>query len=561
MNICGDLCDVWGTAMFRATWQAGLAVLVVWVICLAAPSLPARVQTWLWRCALLKFLVVLGWSMPIPVPLLPATPAPLEVVIREATLVAPASSVADQLAPSVTSRSPWRLAFLVWLGVVGWLAARIFIAWCDTCRLRKSSRRTDDVRLLEQLSRLAKSVGLRTRPALMETPGEGSPLLLGIFRPAIVLPSATLGRLNQSERELVLGHELAHLYHGDLLWSLVAAGVRCVFFFHPAAWLCERRLRWTQEVAADELTISLRGECPANYARQLLQVISKLGPDVARPALSVGIAGPNQSLQQRFTAMRFIKPVSPCLRIAYGWLLGIIVLPGVVPWVLVAAEPAITTPLKSNANVEAGVAVEPAQPANQSQATGDEQREAPVLKQGKGKFVSFQEGTLTLDGPAGPLVWNHIDERTRAFLAAGEDIGKDRGYRPTATLEALGKVKPGTPVFVGSWFGYEQRHGVFIGVNRATTVGTFVSFKDGSLSLLARERAGGSFTKKYGNSIFLRNLPPKVPVEESVDGGEYQSLGTAKEVLPHVGEGTLVTVHFLGEGNITLIQLGQPRTK
>ena len=86
-----------------------------------------------------------------------------------------------------------------------------------------------------------------------------------------------------------------------------------------------------------------------------------------------------------------------------------------------------------------------------------------------------------------------------------------------------------------------------------------MSFKDGSLSLLAKDRPAGSFTKKYGNSLFIRNLPADIPVEESVDGGAFERIGTVKEVLADVAEGTVVTVHFLGEGNVTRIQLGVPK--
>ena len=43
---------------------------------------------------------------------------------------------------------------------------------------------------------------------------------------------------------MVLGHELAHIKRGDLLWSLVAAVVRAVFFFHPLVWLSDRRVEF-----------------------------------------------------------------------------------------------------------------------------------------------------------------------------------------------------------------------------------------------------------------------------------------------------------------------------
>jgi hypothetical protein len=43
------LLDAWATTMWRACWQGGLVVLVVWSICRLLSSMPARFQCWLWR--------------------------------------------------------------------------------------------------------------------------------------------------------------------------------------------------------------------------------------------------------------------------------------------------------------------------------------------------------------------------------------------------------------------------------------------------------------------------------------------------------------------------------
>lgn len=200
----------------------------------------------------------------------------------------------------------------------------------------------------------------------------------------------------------------------------------------------------------------------------------------------------------------------------------------------------------------------------------------PPLAIGKGEFVSFADGVLTLEGSLGslqenrgkkePVVWKNIDDRTNVYVAEGEDKGDpDRGYRKAPAIETLRNVKPGTFVFVGPWFGYQDRPGFFIGVNSSRTVGTFVSYTSGTkgsgLTLLGVDLKPSTYTKKYGNSLFIRGIPENTPVEESIDGGPYQPVGTVKTILPEVQEGTLVTIHSHGEGKTTLIQLGQPEEK
>ena len=125
----------------------------------------------------------------------------------------------------------------------------------------------DNKSLLDELANVSKSFGLEATPKLMEMDGQGSPLLVGILRPAIVIPATTLSRLDASERAIVLGHELAHLRRGDLVWGLVAAIVRAVFFFHPLIRPAERRMKLAHEIAADELAITQQRHEPVSYAK------------------------------------------------------------------------------------------------------------------------------------------------------------------------------------------------------------------------------------------------------------------------------------------------------
>ena len=199
--------------------------------------------------------------------------------------------------------------------------------------------------------------------------------------------------------------------------------------------------------------------------------------------------------------------------------------------------------------------------------------EAPKLPIGKGSFVSFDGGVLTLDGSIRPsgsdpgstgiVKWTSIDDNVKTYVVAGEDKGPDRGYKPAPTLETLKGVKAGTPIFIGPWFGYQDRPGIFVGVAKSRTVGTFVSYttggKSSGLALLGKDLAPSGFTKKYGNNLFMPGIKEDTPVEESIDGGPFKPVGTVKTVLKDVKEGTIVTVHFHGEGNMTLIQLGQPK--
>jgi len=468
---------------------------------------------------------VLLWSVPIELPLLPAA-EPVGWTATEQVVFNPLPLDGASAVPPESLRfvSPLSLLFVAWVGVVLWQWVRIVAACRQACWLSSGCRASEERDLLEPLGKFSKFVGLATPPRLLQSDGSGSPLLVGILRPAIVLPTTTLKQLDTAERELVIAHEIAHVKRRDLLSGLVAAVIRAMFFFHPLAWLSERQLRLTQEIAADELAIALQKRHPASYASLLVSIVSKLECGPLVPTMSVGAAGSQSSLQQRLSAMRFMKPVSPRIVIAYGVALGLFAALGLLPWTVVAAQ--APTPDK----------VEPKKTADQKE------------KNGFGRFVSFKDSTLTLENNAGVLlVWNKFPEskNTVKFDAEANE------YKPVVgTVAALQQVTPGTYVMVGDKYSY-----VRIGARIDSVVGTFVSFKDGRLLMLGTNLPE-SFLKRYGNSLHHSRFRDDVPAYESIDGGEYKLIGTANQILGDVKEGTFLNIHGEGDDNITMVQIG-----
>ena len=341
------LLNAWATTMWKACWQGGLVVLAVWLICQVIPSMPARCRCWLWRLAILKFMVVLLLPTLVNLPLLPAPPvaSPMpDVAVQAVTQqlqVVPIDHVEFRPSRAVELPSISAILACLWIIGVGLFLARLLVAWQRARRLRKQSRIIDNMPLIEQLALQARVYGLRSSPRLLEIEGDGSPMLVGILRPAIVIPGGTLRKLSPSELAMVLGHELAHFRRNDLLWGLAAAVVRALFFFHPLVWLSQRRLNLAQEVAADELAILRQHHDPVSYGKLLVSVISKIGPSRLIPIMSMGTAGSVKSLTRRLVAMANIGRASRGIIVTSGILLAATVLLGVVPWRLIAAEPKV----------------------------------------------------------------------------------------------------------------------------------------------------------------------------------------------------------------------------
>jgi beta-lactamase regulating signal transducer with metallopeptidase domain len=330
----------------RAAWQGSLGLVVVWLICGLVPRVPARFQCWLWRLALLKFVVVLLWGAPLAVPLLPAVAEPPSHVAMPPG-IAPGVGVAVPIPPAGNVAGPptidpltllLTILFLAWLVAVAWQAIRLIRGWMAMRRFRHRCRPLCSDELTRHLGTLCKAYGVRRPPLLLAHEGCGSPLLLGMLHPAIVLPSALRGAFGAEQYRMALAHELAHIKRRDLAWSLAAALVRMVFVFHPLVWWGSRRLDVSQEIAADQFVLTGSGKDLSAYAEMLLAVANQPQPGGMVPALSVGTVGRYQTLKRRITAMKSFHPTSRGVMAASVILVFLVAAVGVVPWRLVAAD-------------------------------------------------------------------------------------------------------------------------------------------------------------------------------------------------------------------------------
>ena len=91
------------------------------------------------------------------------------------------------------------------------------------------------------------------------------PLTIGWRRPTILLP-VDCGSWTADKRRVVLAHELSHVARHDVFWQVAARLACAVYWFHPLAWLAERRLRVERELACDDAV--LRFGQPARPVRR-----------------------------------------------------------------------------------------------------------------------------------------------------------------------------------------------------------------------------------------------------------------------------------------------------
>jgi hypothetical protein len=94
------------------------------------------------------------------------------------------------------------------------------------------------------------------------------PAVIGLFRPIVLLPLRVLTGLTAMQLEAVIAHELGHIKRFDVAVNFFQVLAETLFFFHPAVWWLNKRIRADREDCCDDVAIGACGERAA-YARAL----------------------------------------------------------------------------------------------------------------------------------------------------------------------------------------------------------------------------------------------------------------------------------------------------
>jgi len=204
-----------------------------------------------------------------------------------------------------------------WLCGAILLVTRILLASVVVLRGRVRAAAADAT-IASLCESLAHAIGIRTPPIRVSRHIQ-SPCLVGVFRPAILLP-ATMNPVNRD----VLVHELAHLRRQDCRWQLLSRLMSAALWFQPLSWWLSRRLEQTADDVADDFVVQF-GSDRADYARRLVDIAERYQPEWSAACVGAGIASFKSSLAKR--VLRILDTSrSPSTRTGLAALVAIIVL-------------------------------------------------------------------------------------------------------------------------------------------------------------------------------------------------------------------------------------------
>ncbi len=121
----------------------------------------------------------------------------------------------------------------------------------------------------KKLSALSEKIPLRKSIELLESSMVKVPMVIGYFKPVILMPVGAVNGLSESEVEAILAHELGHIFRNDFLMNIVLSFVEVLFYYHPAVWFISANVRLERENCSDDIAIKLCGNS-LTYAKALV---------------------------------------------------------------------------------------------------------------------------------------------------------------------------------------------------------------------------------------------------------------------------------------------------
>jgi beta-lactamase regulating signal transducer with metallopeptidase domain len=223
--------------------------------------------------------------------------APTDVV-SPADPDAPAGEMLATL--RTTNTTTMQIVAIMWILGILLMAARFTRQYLGTRRLRRSGVSDPDPGSARLFTKIRKNLGIDPAVRLFQSTLADTPMVVGWFRPVVLMPISVLSSLDEEELTLVFLHELTHIRRQDHLLNLIQSVVEIVLFYHPIVWWLSRQIRIEREHCCDD-TMLRQGTEPGRLARTLFKLESMRVEHASTTQMILKASGGN--FMQRITRL------------------------------------------------------------------------------------------------------------------------------------------------------------------------------------------------------------------------------------------------------------------
>jgi beta-lactamase regulating signal transducer with metallopeptidase domain len=235
------------------------------------------------------------------------------VIASEAIAPPEAISSSDRLVHALAT-STNQQDMMLWL-VQAWFVGVLLLSVRTAGGLLWLARtRRDEIEplsqeMVRQCLLLQERMGLRRHIRYGQSRSLDSPVVLGWFRPIVLVTTQAMTGLSPQQLQAIIAHELAHIRRYDAFVNLFQIVAEMFLFYHPAVWWVSRRIRVEREVCCDHEALAACGE-PVSYARALTMM------EEWRAAPSMLMAANRSPLAERVLRLLGMQGTSARSRVA-----------------------------------------------------------------------------------------------------------------------------------------------------------------------------------------------------------------------------------------------------
>jgi len=209
-----------------------------------------------------------------------------ETALAAEALMAPEAAPATPPASQPADSASWTMALPIlaafWLMGVAVLLLRLVGSLWYVRRLLTQGVSPLPEAWAVRAEQVADRVGVHGAVRFVASYRATVPMVIGWWRPVVLLPASMLSGMPPAYIEAILMHEMAHIRRHDALAGWLQVVAETLLFFHPATWWISRRIRMEREHCCDDRVVQLTGK-RTTYARALTQ-LETLQPSAGHPA-------------------------------------------------------------------------------------------------------------------------------------------------------------------------------------------------------------------------------------------------------------------------------------
>lgn len=198
--------------------------------------------------------------------------------------------------------SAYQAVFLIWLlGFVGVLLFHGVKHYRFVKIIRRWSERVVDEGVMSVYNQVATEMNLAHEDVkLYLCPFIGSPMLIGIFRPQILLPTV---EIDEDDLYFILKHELIHFRRNDVFYKHLVLVATAIHWFNPVVYFMVRSINVLCEISCDvEVVRDMEPRQRDVYSEAIINVIrhqSKL-----QTVLSTNFYGGKEDMKKRILSIK-----------------------------------------------------------------------------------------------------------------------------------------------------------------------------------------------------------------------------------------------------------------